>query len=346
MTRALHWMASLRITVPALVVLAAFAIAGRVWQQLPAAWMALPTLVLACNLLAALAKHPRLRAQRALASFHWALIGVCVLVAVSVLARFEGEVEIVEGEAFDPAAVRVTEVGPLASSDVEGVDFQQGDLSVGYLPGLRRQATATSARIAGVVRPVTDHEPIEVGGYRLSPTSNKGFAVLLSWRGADGDTVRGAIHLPSYPVYEWRQENTWRTPAGEMVDVAFRPSERAPVDTRWTLSRTRAAGTIVLRSPSGDHVVAVAPEAVAGAEGDAGAGTSIPVRGGTLVIEGVRLWIGYRIERDPALPWLFIVAALGIAAFGWHVLAPGVPPPRTPVPRRSPAEVSRVPDRA
>ena len=200
------------------------------------------------------------------------------------------------------------------------------------------------------MRPVTDREPIEVGGYRLSPTSNKGFAVRLAWRGADGETLRGAIHLPSYPVYEWRQDNTWRTPAGEVVTVTFRPQERAATDAPWTLSRARAVGTIVVRSASAEHAVAVAPAAGSGANAGAGTtvapGTPLPLRGGALVVEDVRLWIGYRIERDPALPWLFVVAALGIAALGWHVVAPGVPLPRPRVARGSRTETARVLDRA
>lgn len=346
MIRTLHRLASMRITVPALVVFAALAMAGRVWPSLPPAWLALPTLVLACNLLAALARHPHLRAQRALALFHWALIGVCLLVALSVLGRFEGEVEVVEGAAFDPDAVRVTEIGPLANRRVDGIGFEQGDLAVDYLPGLRRQDTATSVRVGGEARTVGDREALDAGGYRLSPTSNKGFAVLLAWRGANGETQRGAIHLPSYPVYEWRQENTWRTPAGEDVVVTFRPRERAPIDAAWTLSRARAVGTVGIRTADGDRVVAIdgarpdrdattqTPAGAAGATPDTGSdrgaatamhppGATIALRGGTLTVEDVRLWMGYRIERDPALPWLFVVAALGITALGWHFVATG-----------------------
>lgn len=301
-------LASLRLTAVALVVMAGLAIAGRVWPALPHAWTAVPAGVLAANLLAALVVHPRLRAQRALALFHWALIAVCGLVAVSVLARFEGEVEIVEGAEFDPAAVRVAEAGPWAARAVDDVAFVQGDLSVDYLPGLRRQQMTTSVAIDGQVRRIDDLAPLDVGGYRFSATANKGFAVMLAWHGADGDEFRGAVHLPSYPVNDWRQSNRWRTPAGEEITVSFQPTQRVPADRGWTFSKARADGSIGIRTPTGDHVLAP--------------GATIALRGGSLTLDGVRLWVGYSIERDPAMPWLFAAAAIGIAALGLHFIAP------------------------
>lgn len=300
--------ASLRLTSAALVALAALAVAGRVWTSMPHAWMALPAGVIAVNLAAALAVHPRLRARRALAVFHWALIGLCVLVAVSVLGRFEGEVEVVTGTAFDPAEVRVTEAGPWAGSGVDDISFVQGDLSVDYLPALRRQQVRTSVVIDGQVRQIDDLSPLEAAGYRFSATANKGFAVMLAWRGADGEVMRGAVHLPSYPVNDWRQSNLWRTPTGEEVTISFHPTQRVPMDRAWTFSKERAEGSIYLRTSSGERLLE--------------SGLAVDLRGGTVTAEGVRLWVGYSIERDPAMPWLFIVAAIGIAALGWHVLTP------------------------
>ena len=77
------------------------------------------------------------------------------------------------------------------------------------------------------------------------------------------------------------------TPAGEVVTITFRPRERAPTDAPWTLSRARAVGTIVVRSASGDHVVAVAPDSGARTHASAGTlvapGTPLLLRGGSLV---------------------------------------------------------------
>lgn len=323
--------ASLRLTAAALVTLAGLAVAGRVWTSLPHAWMALPAGVVAINLAAALAVHPRLRARRALAVFHWALIGVCALIAVSVLGRFEGEVEVVTGTAFDPADMRVAEDGPWAGSGVDDISFVQGDLSVDYLPGLRRQQVRTSVVVDGQVRQIDDLSPLEAAGYRMSATANKGFAVMLAWRGADGDVIRGAVHLPSYPVNDWRQSNPWRTPAGEEVIISFHPTLRVPMDQAWTFSKARAHGSIFLRTSSGERLLEP--------------GVAVDLRGGTVTAEGVRLWVGYSIERDPAMPWLFVVAAIGLAALGWHFLAPPAPVRRRASPRPETSAASHVLDR-
>lgn len=311
--------ASLRLTVVALAALAGLAVAGRVWAGAAPAWMALPAVALTVNLLAALATNRRLRTQRALAVFHWALLSVAGLIALSALARFEGTVEIVEGAAFDPGTVRVTDAAPFATTRVNGVDFVQESLVVDYLPGLTRQQLRSTVRIDEGRREVSEHSALDVNGYRFSPTPNKGFAVLLTWRDANGNAINGAVHLPSYPVYEWRQETPWRTPAGEAVTVLFRPAQRVPMEAPWTLSRARAVGAVTVRTSQGDHVLTP--------------GVPLGLAGGELVLDGVRLWMGYSVDHDPAMPWLFLAAALGVVALVWHVLGESWRPTRVPARR-------------
>lgn len=304
--RFLTRLASVRFTVVALLALAGLGIAGRTAGGLSHGWMAVPAAALAVNLLAALLTNRRLRAHRALALFHWALLGVALLIAVSALGRFEGRVEIVEGSAFDAEAVQVTEGAPFAVTRVAGVEFVQESLVVDYLPGLGRQQLRSVVTTAEGSREVSEHGALEVAGYRFSPTPNKGFAVLLTWRDASGVIASGAVHLPSYPVYEWRQEADWVTPAGERVTIRFRPTERAPMDRSWTLSRARATGTVTVRGERGE--VELVP------------GTPATLRGGVVVLEDLRLWVGYSVDHDPAMPWLFLVAAVGVLALVWYLL--------------------------
>lgn len=301
--------ASVRFTVVALTALAALAVGGRLWAALAPAWLALPAAALVVNLLAALLTNRRIRARRALAVFHWSLLAFALLLAVSALGRFEGTVEIVEGGAFDPDAVHVTKRAPLAVERVTGVDFVQSSFTVDYLPGLTRRQLHGTVRVDGARRDVSEHGALDVNGYRFSPTPNKGFAVLLTWRGDRGGSMQGAVHLPSYPVYEWRQETTWQTPAGESVTIAFRPAQRVPMAASWTFSRARAVGTVTVRTASGDAVLAP--------------GSPLRLRGGALVLDDVRLWMGYAIDHDPAMPWLFLAAAVGVLSLTWHVLREG-----------------------
>ena len=50
-------------------------------------------------------------------------------------------------------------------------------------------------------------------------------------------------------------------------------------------------------------------------------GGSIALPGGTLVYEGLRTWMGYRVSHDPTLPWLLAASLLAALAMAWHYAA-------------------------
>ena len=62
-------------------------------------------------------------------------------------------------------------------------------------------------------------------------------------------------------------------------------------------------------------------------------GERVALTGGTLVYEGLRSWMGYRVTHDWTLPWLLAAALLAALALAWHYtqrffLAAGARPPR------------------
>ena len=47
-------------------------------------------------------------------------------------------------------------------------------------------------------------------------------------------------------------------------------------------------------------------------------GDSFRLQHGTLTVEDLRLWMGYRIDFNPLLPWVFAAAMLALIALAVH----------------------------
>jgi cytochrome c biogenesis protein len=300
-------LASLRLTFVGIAWLALHCVAISQWPEQMIPWLVLPLALLAVNLLAAILVNRSFRSQSALLLFHVGLFGIVVLAAAQVVVRFDGQVEITEGQRFNPAAVRVQSRGWLHRGDLDDVDFAQGPIEVNYLRGLRRDTTQSTLELAaGQVAMIGDRRAWSSQGYRFKATFNKGFSLLLLWQGTDGSEQLGAVNFPSYPEFEWKQRNDWTTPAGESISLDLDLEVRVPEDEAWTLASRDVAYDVVLRNANGGTVTL-------------GPGDSVEVEGGLIVVGGLRLWMGYRIDYDPLLPWLLIAAFLTLGALAVHV---------------------------
>jgi len=272
---------------------------------------ALPIAVLALNLLAAIATNRSFRTQTGLLVFHIGLLLVFVLAGLSVLTRFDGHVEVVQGGSFDARDVEVTEQGWLYDGNLADVQFVQRDIQVDYLPGLVRQRTRSTIEYMstnGVPQRMTigDSRGAEFAGYRLLATFNKGLALILRWEGNDGDVRYGAVHFPSYPQYDWKQVTEWLTPAGQQVEMTIEFAE--PVvrpNEQWVLRRPQVAFAV---HTSGTDMPTVVTRL----------GESIDVTGGSIRIDDLRMWMAYRVDYFPFLPWLFAAAMLAIGGLVAH----------------------------
>jgi hypothetical protein len=77
-------------------------------------------------------------------------------------------------------------------------------------------------------------------------------------------------------------------------------------EVAWRLDSRQAGGKLNVRLGALTH--ALAP------------GETIAMPGGRLRFEAIRGWMGYKVFRDPALPWLFVSASLALAGLLWHLV--------------------------
>ncbi len=304
-------LASLRLTMIGLAGLIANSFAISQWPDASIPWLVLPLSLLALNLFAALLVRHAFRHQAALLLFHVGLMAVLILVAVGVLVRFDGSVEVIEGEAFNASAVTVRGAGWLHPDRLDRVRFAQGPLEIHYASGFQRGTTHSRVVVERegntvVQRDIGDRQGFMSHGYRFMTTFNKGYSVLVLWRGSGGEEAIGAVNFPSYPSFDWKQVNGWTTPAGESLTFELKLAERVPDDSAWTLSSGNVA-----------YEVGVAGDA--GEERAIGPGRPVAVKGGDIKILDLRLWMGYRIDYNPLLPWILTAAFLSLGALAVHM---------------------------
>ena len=304
-------LASLKLTMVGITGLIANSFAISQWPDEAIPWLVLPLSLLAVNLFAALFVRHAFRQQAALLLFHVGLLAVLVLVAAGVLLRFDGSVEVVEGTPFDASNVTARGGGWLHPNRLERVQFTQGPLEVRYLTGLRRDTTRSQVAIGQpdgtkIERDIGDRQGFTANGYRFMTTFNKGYSVLLVWRDEQGRESLGAVNFPSYPKFDWKQVNDWITPVGETLTLELMLADSVPQDGPWTLD-SRDADFMVSIDDGHEPASTLRP------------GESIAVNGGEITPLDVRLWMGYRIDYNPLLPWLLTAAFLSLGALAVHV---------------------------
>ena len=291
-------LASLNLTLAGLAALGLGVLWGTAWA------IAAPLVVLAANLAAAILVNPVFRTQLPLLVFHLALLALVVLAAAGRLTYLKGRVELSTGEAFSGALAH-EEAGRLHRSRLDAISFTNEGFSISYSPGLNRNETRNRVRWQNKEQVIGDQEPLKLEGYRFYTSSNKGFAPLVAWRAPDGSVHRGTIHMPSYPMYDYKQAQEWTPPAASralwlMLDfdeVLIDPDKRS----EFRLPREHR---LVVRS--GDSRVVLTP------------GERLAVEGGELRYEGLTSWMGYNVFYDWTLPWMLAAALLAVASLGWH----------------------------
>jgi len=303
---------SLRLTLAAMLLLVGTALAGYRNPDISLDWVTLPLALLGLNLLSVIFINKRFRQQHGLLVFHLGLLAIIVLTGIGLMTRLSARVELVEGQSFDPAEVVTIKQGPWHPLQLDEVHLVQGPVRVDYLSGLLRDETQSriwTGRDADPMdsRMVTTREPFKAAGYRFQPTANKGYAVILTWTGVDGQTDTGAVHMDSFPLYEWKQENDWVTPQGEKLTLQLQQPSPVQADGPWSLqSSDLSASQLVIHR--GNQSIPLER------------GGSVQVQGGQLQFEDVRLWLGYSIEYNVTLLWQFVAAIIAITGLAVHFL--------------------------
>lgn len=298
-------LASLKLTFVGMAILLAAILLSYFDQNKSVLWIALPLIMLASNLLAAIIFNPRIRQNSGLLMFHLCLLSLAILASLAQLTSMKGRVEIVQGQHFDSDQVTIVKQGPWHSlQGLQNIQFKQGDILVQYAPGLRRGKTASTVIDESHALIVGDNLGLKKSGYRFYTSSNKGYAAMLVWHDEHGRQTQGAIHFPSFPLYDWKQENQWTTPSGQLLNVKLIGSKQSDLANSWQLDSRLATGLLQIESANGNTLLA--------------AGQSIQLNSGTLEFVAVRMWMGYSIFYNPWLSWFFAVAIVGVFGLAWH----------------------------
>ncbi|MDO8991384.1 MAG: cytochrome c biogenesis protein ResB [Sideroxyarcus sp.] len=307
-------LASPKLTLAGFALLGAAAIAVYQLGDSAAAWLAGPLLLLAVNLIGAVASNGVFRRQLPLLVFHLALIALVLLAAISRLTYLKGAADVTEGTAFGGLWRQVA--GPLHPDRLNEVQFINEGFDISYKPGPLRDLTLNRVRwIADDgrerVEQIADNRPLVSHGYRFYPSSNKGFAPVLLWLPKEGVPVLGAVHLPSFPVNRFTQSRDWR-PAGAKSDIWIMldvPEDLIPADRA---SRFNAPQQYPLVLRRGDLRREMRP------------GERVSLPDGDVEYRELRTWMGYSVFYDWTLPWMLsacVVAVLSMGAHFWNKFA-------------------------
>ncbi len=281
--------------------------------------LVVPMALLAVNLFFAILVNPRINRRFGLLLFHIGLLGVVVLAAIGRLTHMEAHLELVEGTAFETADLMNIKQGPLHDGRLDRVRFVQGNYTVDYESGMVRGLTHSQVfeidnNGKWIEHDVGDDRPLIIEGYRFYTTFNKGFAAILTWTADDGEPVTGAVNMPSYPMFDFRQSNTWTPPGGEEIRFWLQLDTGLTGEAPWQLDIRQSQGRLVVNS--------------AGKRVELAPGEALRMNGGELRYERLAGWMGYKLYYDPTLQWLFFISILGVIGLFihyWQKLSTGVP---------------------
>ena len=306
----LKFFASLKLT---LVILAALgvAIAVAYLSATPTTWaLAGPLAAFAVNIAAAVAINPVFQRQTALLMFHLALIAIILLIAAGRLTYLKGQVELAEGEVFDGQLTQ-EESGPWHQRRLGALRFSNDGFTIDYAKGVRRGNTRNKiswtipdGQVQRAV--IGDQTPLILAGYRFYTSHNKGFAPTFIWHpNSGGPPVLGTVHLPAYPLHEYKQALAWTPPGGKTPLWVMLQFDEVILDP---------AKPSEFRLPTKHQIVVRAGEE----RRELKQGEAIRLAEGILVYNGLRSWMGYTVFYDITLPWLLAACMLAVLSLAWH----------------------------
>ncbi len=314
--RWLRRLASTRLTLVGMVLLAIGA--GLSYdnpEHMPVWVLATPMALLALNLSAAIVVYPAIYRNPGLLVFHLGLLGICVLAAIGRLTHYEAHVEMSKGQIFATEAANDVRHGPLHMGDLDSVRFVQGPWTVDYTSRLTRGPTRSHVLVPDEQEGwqeiiVGDDTPMILEGFRFYTTFNKGFAAVLTWIPDEGEAVTGTIHMPSFPLFDYKQSNSWQPPGGQEIKFWLRLQTAYDIDGSWTLDGKTSSAKLVVNTGEERH--------------ELDPGQAVPMEGGQLRFDELTTWMGYRIFYDPTLFGLFIssmLSVLGLCLHYWRKFA-------------------------
>lgn len=305
----LERLASLKLTLIVLVMLAAGVIAAYLSEVRTTWTLVLPLLLVAVNLAAAVVTNGVFRRQSALLVFHLALIAIVLLIAAGRMTYLKGQLELAEGEEFTGDLLSY-DAGPLHWWRLDRIRLVNDGFTIDYATGVKRGPTRNRLRFAlddgpFQVAVIGDNEPLVLAGYRFYTSFNKGFAPTFLWRPKHGEAQFGAVHLPAYPIHEYRQAREWLLPGTSTAVWTQLQFDELILDPGKPSSfRLPEEHSLVLRV--GELRREMRP------------GEAVELADGRLEYRGLRAWMGYTVFSDWTTSWLLAAAALAIASLTLH----------------------------
>lgn len=307
--RVLRSLASLKFTLVALLLLGlsiAYVYLAEVGSSI---LLVIALALMSLNLIAAVATHPAFRRPSALLIFHLGLIALVLLVGMGRLTYLRGQVELSEGEEFAGQLTGV-DAGPWHWSSLDQVHFVNQGFRIGYSPGLQRNATRNTVSYTDSdgkehSMEIGDQTPLISHGYRFYTTPNKGFAPTFLWYPSGGEPMLGTVHLPSYPLNEYKQARDWKLPGTDIRLWTMLQFEETIIDPN-AVSEFHLPNKHKVIVRVGDQRHELQP------------GQAINLPQGRLVYDSLRTWMGYTVFYDWTIHWLLVACMVTVGALGWH----------------------------
>ena len=302
-------LASPRLTLAILALLGAGVVATYLGEARGPWLLAAPMTLFAVNLGCAVLTNGVFRRHTALLVFHLALIAIALLVAAGRLTYLKGQLELSTGEAF-AGRLSQFEAGPWHGRGFDKVSFTSLGFTIDYHPGIQRDRTANTVAWTDAAgrqqrAVIGDNQPLVLAGYRFYTSPNKGFAPLFTWHPARGAPRRGTVHLPSYPMNEYRQALEWTIPDTDLKLWTLLQFDEVLLDpARPAQFRLPGEHKLVVRL--GEERRELRP------------GGRLALPQGVLVYQGLTTWMGYNVFFDWTLPWLLAACLLAVASLAWH----------------------------
>jgi cytochrome c biogenesis protein len=263
-----------------------------------------PLALLAVNLAAAILTNPRINRQPGLLVFHVCLFTTVVLAGVGRLTHLDAHVEVSLGQEFHKDMLLEVQQGPWHSGNLDKVTFMQGPYTVDYSAGLKRGLTHSEVLIPGPDGQmrrldVGDDRPLVLERYRFYTTFNKGFSPIMTWIPDQGQSITGRINMPSYPLYDYKQDNRWTPPGtNEAIKFWLQLDAGLTLEKDWVLDGRNATGVLVVTSKDKRF--------------ELNKGEEVRLEHGRLRYDDLSTWMGYRVFYDPTIQWLFFVTVAGV----------------------------------
>jgi cytochrome c biogenesis protein len=193
---------------------------------------------------------------------------------------------------------------------LDKVHFSNEGFNISYSEGLQRGKTRNRVAYpdaSGKLKSfeIGDQTPLVLQGYRFYTSPNKGFAPTFLWQPTNGQPVLGTVHLPSYPINEYRQSRDWVLPGSTLSLWTMLQFDEVILDPDKPSE---------FRLPEKHKLVVRVGEL----RRELQSGESMELPQGKLVYQGLRSWMGYTVFYDWTIYWLLASCVLAIGAMAWY----------------------------